>query len=114
MIWKKPNKKFISWYRILFINHEKDRFVFRHIQSDSRRTFDYCQSHSRTWRFGRNLAGYYSAQSTQAKKQFTARLSSVGNGFSGNRRSEEHTSELQSRENLVCQLLLEKNKQTET
>src|SRR5690606_40039680 len=26
----------------------------------------------------------------------------------GNRRSEEHTSELQSRENLVCRLLLEK------
>src|SRR5690606_41673167 len=28
------------------------------------------------------------------------------------RRSEEHTSELQSRENLVCRLLLEKKKQT--
>src|SRR5690606_40193385 len=29
-------------------------------------------------------------------------------------RSEEHTSELQSRENLVCRLLLEKKKQTNT
>src|SRR5690606_41498767 len=29
-------------------------------------------------------------------------------------RSEEHTSELQSRENLVCRLLLEKKKQTQT
>src|SRR5690606_42093012 len=29
-------------------------------------------------------------------------------------RSEEHTSELQSRENLVCRLLLEKKKQTKT
>src|SRR5690606_40025814 len=29
-------------------------------------------------------------------------------------RSEEHTSELQSRENLVCRLLLEKNKQNQT
>src|SRR5690606_40459312 len=29
-------------------------------------------------------------------------------------RSEEHTSELQSRENLVCRLLLEKKKQTHT
>src|SRR5690606_40912025 len=28
-------------------------------------------------------------------------------------RSEEHTSELQSRENLVCRLLLEKKKETE-
>src|SRR5436309_8589431 len=31
----------------------------------------------------------------------------------GHRRSEEHTSELQSRENLVCRLLLEKKKKTE-
>src|SRR5690606_1880348 len=31
-----------------------------------------------------------------------------------NSRSEEHTSELQSRENLVCRLLLEKKKKTET
>src|SRR5690606_41143802 len=31
-----------------------------------------------------------------------------GGGVSGARRSEEHTSELQSRENLVCRLLLEK------
>src|SRR5436309_7658125 len=29
-------------------------------------------------------------------------------------RSEEHTSELQSRENLVCRLLLEKKKETNT
>src|SRR5690606_41346613 len=29
-------------------------------------------------------------------------------GYPGGRRSEEHTSELQSRENLVCRLLLEK------
>src|SRR5690606_39750467 len=29
-------------------------------------------------------------------------------------RSEEHTSELQSRENLVCRLLLEKKKKTQT
>src|SRR5436309_3786401 len=30
----------------------------------------------------------------------------------GQQRSEEHTSELQSRENLVCRLLLEKKKKT--
>src|SRR5690606_41073868 len=34
-----------------------------------------------------------------------------GLGPKGERRSEEHTSELQSRENLVCRLLLEKKKQ---
>src|SRR6266511_5770083 len=32
--------------------------------------------------------------------------------FGGRPRSEEHTSELQSRENLVCRLLLEKKKKT--
>src|SRR5690554_7638551 len=35
----------------------------------------------------------------------------IGAGYSGNlRRSEEHTSELQSRPHLVCRLLLEKKK----
>src|SRR5690606_41451519 len=34
----------------------------------------------------------------------------VGRGQPGRTRSEEHTSELQSRENLVCRLLLEKKK----
>src|SRR5436309_9975923 len=32
----------------------------------------------------------------------------------GHQRSEEHTSELQSRENLVCRLLLEKKKNTQS
>src|SRR5690606_41577939 len=36
------------------------------------------------------------------------------NSMTDSRRSEEHTSELQSRENLVCRLLLEKKKQGET
>src|SRR5690606_39497291 len=40
-------------------------------------------------------------------------VAAQGNGFvlAGQNRSEEHTSELQSRENLVCRLLLEKKKQ---
>src|SRR5690606_39512009 len=36
----------------------------------------------------------------------------LGGGTSVSARSEEHTSELQSRENLVCRLLLEKKKCT--
>src|SRR5690606_41850342 len=39
------------------------------------------------------------------------RLSREDNVVGGEFRSEEHTSELQSRENLVCRLLLEKKKQ---
>src|SRR5690606_40920184 len=35
-------------------------------------------------------------------------------GAAGTARSEEHTSELQSRENLVCRLLLEKKKKKKT
>src|SRR5436309_14567592 len=38
-------------------------------------------------------------------------LSSSRSRRTGMKRSEEHTSELQSRENLVCRLLLEKKKQ---
>src|SRR6266511_6279626 len=38
-------------------------------------------------------------------------LSHPGAKFSPTSRSEEHTSELQSRENLVCRLLLEKKKE---
>src|SRR5690606_41859234 len=38
----------------------------------------------------------------------------VGSSSDPGRRSEEHTSELQSRENLVCRLLLEKKKQDRT
>src|SRR5690606_42038092 len=37
----------------------------------------------------------------------------IGDMSQGNVRSEEHTSELQSRENLVCRLLLEKKKKKE-
>src|SRR5690606_41266489 len=40
---------------------------------------------------------------------FPSTPSGVSNGISS--RSEEHTSELQSRENLVCRLLLEKKKE---
>src|SRR5690606_40066111 len=36
----------------------------------------------------------------------------VGGDYLTSKRSEEHTSELQSRENLVCRLLLEKKKDT--
>src|SRR5690606_39298291 len=40
----------------------------------------------------------------------TAAHGSRGSARCGKSRSEEHTSELQSRENLVCRLLLEKKK----
>src|SRR5207249_12248760 len=42
------------------------------------------------------------------RRWFFARA--LGNGFRANARSEEHTSELQSRFDLVCRLLLEKKK----
>ena len=44
-----------------------------------------------------------------AQKGIDQLYNSVLNGFDG-KRSEEHTSELQSRTNLVCRLLLEKKK----
>src|SRR5690606_41231067 len=51
---------------------------------------------------------------TFAQVEFTphklAALTLVSNELLADSRSEEHTSELQSRENLVCRLLLEKKK----
>src|SRR5690349_23680736 len=41
----------------------------------------------------------------------SARIRSASSGAGTNARSEEHTSELQSRRDLVCRLLLEKKKQ---
>src|SRR5690606_41177175 len=50
--------------------------------------------------------GYDSADTSNKRDYTSARLRSK------NKRSEEHTSELQSRENLVCRLLLEKKKKS--
>src|SRR2546430_8765118 len=43
-----------------------------------------------------------------------ARAASLGSQARAQRRSEEHTSELQSQSNLVCRLLLEKKKKQNT
>src|SRR5690606_41295781 len=51
--------------------------------------------------------------SARAKAEATARArGTTYDNEAGETRSEEHTSELQSRENLVCRLLLEKKKNT--
>src|SRR5690606_41730460 len=52
------------------------------------------------------LAFLSSANTAAASVELTSEPSSMASS-----RSEEHTSELQSRENLVCRLLLEKKKQ---
>src|SRR5690606_41481173 len=55
--------------------------------------------------------GRYRARVHQNSGNITAITSAPSSSAS---RSEEHTSELQSRENLVCRLLLEKKKQERT
>src|SRR5450432_4068644 len=47
---------------------------------------------------------------SMSKPKVRARLNSSSSNGSGAPRSEEHTSELQSRSDLVCRLLLEKKK----
>src|SRR2546427_5344718 len=61
-----------------------------------------CSAPARTTRLSRFRK--HSAHSMRAGKRSTRRRPS------GLRRSEEHTSELQSQSNLVCRLLLEKKK----
>src|SRR5690606_42159585 len=53
------------------------------------------------------------AQQGDGAAQFAQRFAAGGGDGGDGLRSEEHTSELQSRENLVCRLLLEKKKATE-
>src|SRR3712207_8823934 len=48
------------------------------------------------------------------REQFAGRPHSVHRWAASRRRSEEHTSELQSRQYLVCRLLLEKKNNTTT
>src|SRR5690606_42158035 len=50
----------------------------------------------------------------EQRKELTKNTSTLDAQMKLARRSEEHTSELQSRENLVCRLLLEKKKSTRT
>src|SRR5260370_38947026 len=52
----------------------------------------------------------FRSASATSRRPRPSRLPSAGGGRSGERRSEEHTSELQSHLNLVCRLLLEKKK----
>src|SRR5690349_23490035 len=54
----------------------------------------------RSWTYGRRAL----------KKAFTGRVRYSLDGAERQKRSEEHTSELQSRRDLVCRLLLEKKK----
>src|SRR5690606_41952870 len=58
--------------------------------------------------FGTDMAAYYHGMSLLRVLTVLAALSAYGG--SGTGRSEEHTSELQSRENLVCRRLLDKKK----
>src|SRR3712207_7903691 len=60
---------------------------------------------------GRGVASRYRIVNHNAHDPDT--LAFAGTSPEGRERSEEHTSELQSRQYLVCRLLLEKKKKTE-
>src|SRR3712207_6967035 len=67
----------------------------------------------RAWLFGRRGRR---ARRTRPPRRGRSRRRPLSRRRRGNRwpRSEEHTSELQSRQYLVCRLLLEKKKKTDT
>src|SRR3712207_7103470 len=65
------------------------------------------------WQFAQRISHFASSRSRAAAlHQFARRVtaSTLSSRWSKSRRSEEHTSELQSRQYLVCRLLLEKKK----
>src|SRR5690606_39630837 len=93
--------------------HEEHSFPTRRssdlsIQKSGKKELELClyvlilKPHSRLQKRSLRLAGYSPIQ--------TAGLQSDNLHHRALNRSEEHTSELQSRENLVCRLLLEKKK----
>src|SRR5690606_39422948 len=66
----------------------------------------------RNSRQARSSAGLRSAADQRRRVDLARVVQQVPGLVRVHRRSEEHTSELQSRENLVCRLLLEKKKKT--
>src|SRR5207249_8476988 len=66
-----------------------------------------CRALQRSWLFMKR------SKPAKLKKGTRSSLSLLAAGSPGPLRSEEHTSELQSRFDLVCRLLLEKKKKTE-
>src|SRR5690606_42018359 len=72
-------------------------------------------SDASTWRSTRMACRWSGSARMHTARRCGSRASRAISPARANGRSEEHTSELQSRENLVCRLLLEKKKkQTET
>src|SRR5690606_41417782 len=57
-----------------------------------------------------DMAAFIGAQTLQKPQEYDDPDATANANLSARLRSEEHTSELQSRENLVCRLLLEKKK----
>src|SRR5690606_41708451 len=73
------------------------------------------RSSARTFSFASRIGVPISTSSSALWIDLPIRASGITSGsliFSMYLRSEEHTSELQSRENLVCRLLLEKKQRT--
>src|SRR5690606_41988954 len=105
------------------------RFFYRHRDPPAlhsfptRRSSDLLDRHQNQIAFGRKVPGGGFGdlrpgremdepvpQIDRRARSFTCGAESIPFGAAEYLRSEEHTSELQSRENLVCRLLLEKKK----
>src|SRR5438067_3407782 len=71
----------------------------------TRRSFDLIPARDKSWRGGRRGSGRGAPARARGR-----RARPPGPSPRASRRSEEHTSELQSRFDLVCRLLLEKKK----
>src|SRR5690242_21451746 len=69
-----------------------------------------CAATVNSGRFTATTCEYCSGKGSSRKCRNACRTTSAGISFAPLRRSEEHTSELQSHVNLVCRLLLEKKK----
>src|SRR5690606_41813726 len=88
-------------YTTLFRSQSYVVFIVR----DNRPADILFQCSDNTWQAYNRWPDRFSLYDDGSEKEWTSK-----NGIDVSFRSEEHTSELQSRENLVCRLLLEKKK----
>src|SRR5690606_41220551 len=115
-IWKAASKNVEKAYNMVWEGEFKDSHLFllaledRNVQSEIASDCDYLLSDKLVRGFGVAVEHDFFCISAPNEPTSNIRLQGKKRELAKDGRSEEHTSELQSRENIVCRLLLEKKK----
>src|SRR5690606_40785130 len=105
----------VSLFRVVFFNRYRDHRAL--LSFPTRRSSDLAVQHVVAYLLGGEVRVAVRRLGARGRGRVAVRLAQVGGAGAGRavgtERSEEHTSELQSREKLGCRLLPEKKKHTE-